>query len=348
MLYKVALISIVSLVAVLSSYNAQGAPSVKLLETNGYLNSDGHYVVLGEILNDGSIPLEFVEVIAQFFDRELNPLIKLSSSTALGIIHPGQISPFAVILKDATLTSSVQSFTLTIGDLNPAEANPAKLAVIFHKLEIVEGNIVVSGRIANDGTILSGNTKAMVVLYNVVGEPIRYDFAFTEPRNILAASSGLFSIKFDVDNISNISGYSISGESSVYAESERIVKIQLPTIERIKEVVNLSDLSVFDQSNRATNSIDAGEPALFTINLSNNMLERYQYTYILQIKDQNDFVVSLSWLVGSLDAKESSTATIAWIPLERGMYIAEAFVWKDLNDAIPMAFRTQSESLRVS
>lgn len=348
MLYKVALISIVILLAVLSSYSVQAAPSVTLLETNGYLNSDGHYVVLGEVLNDGSVPLQFVEVIVEFFDHELNPLITLSSSIALEKIHQGQISPFAVILKDATVAPSVKSFAVTIGDLNPTDVKPAKLAVIFHKMEIVEGSIVVKGRIANDGTALSENTKAMVVLYNVFGEPVRYGFTFTDPRNILATSSGLFSIKFTVDNISSINGYSISSESSVYAETERIVAIQKPTIQRIEEVVNLSDLSVFDQNNRAANSIDVGEPALFEINLSNNILERLQYTYILQIKDQNDFVVSLSWSVGSLDVRESSTATIAWIPLEKGTYRAEAFVWKDINDPVPMAFRTQSESFRVT
>ena len=84
MLYKAALFSIVILLATISSYNvhAQAQTGVKLLKTFGYLDSDKHFVVFGEVVNQGA-PVQFIEVIAQFFDQEFKPLTSVSASIAI-------------------------------------------------------------------------------------------------------------------------------------------------------------------------------------------------------------------------------------------------------------------------
>ena len=349
MLYKAALFSIVILLATISSYDAyaQAQTGVKLLKTFGYLDSDQHFVVFGEVVNQGT-PVQFVEVIAQFFDQELKPLTSVSGSIGIERLHAGQISPFVIMLNDAELAPLVKSFTVSIGNFNPAEEKPRKLDVIFHKVETSEDTVIVSGRIANDGNSLSENTEAMVVLYNAVGEPVRYAFTFTEPRNILPFGSGTFSLNINVENIGTIAGYAIYSESSEYTETKRLLNMQPVTMERVEETVNLTELNVLNQNNQLTNSVDVGEPVLLTISVTNNLLEREQYMYILQIKDQNDFVVSLSWVIDSLGVRESGSATIAWVPLDEGTYKAEAFVWKNLEEAIPLSFRTLNKTFRAT
>lgn len=349
MLYKAALFTIVILLAIISSYDvyAQTQTSVKVLKTFGYLNSEQHFVVFGEVVNEGP-PIQFVEVIAQFFDQQFKPLTSVSGSIAIESLYPGQISPFAIMLNDEQLAPLVKSFAVSIGNFNSAEEKPRKLDVIFHNVETSGDTVIVSGRIANDGSSLSENTKAMVVLYNPVGEPVRYAFTFTDPRNILPFSSGIFSLKINVENAGTIAGYAIYSESSVYAETQRLLKMQPVTMERLEETVNLTDLNVLNKNNQLTNSVDVGEPALFTISVTNNIIERQQYMYILQIKDQDGFVASLSWVIDNLDARESSTATIAWVPLDTGTYKAEAFVWKNLEEAVPLSFRTLDKTFRAT
>jgi hypothetical protein len=251
------------------------------------------------------------------------------------------------VLNDATLAQLVKSFTVSIGSYNPAEEKQAKLDILFHEVEMSENTVTISGRIANDGSALSEDTKAIVVLYNAIGEPIRYAFKFIDPQNVLPFSSGTFSININVENINAIAGYAISSESSVYTEVKRLVKMEPVVMERLQETVNLTDLNTLNQQNRLTDSVNVGEPILFTVSVTNNIPERQQYMYILQVKDQNGFVVSLAWVIDVLDVRESSTSTIAWVALESGRYQAEAFVWKSLEEAIPLSFRTQVRTFGV-
>ena len=349
MLYKAVLFLIVILLATTLSYDihAQTQTSVKLLKTFGYLDSEQHFVVFGEVENQGGT-VQFVEVIAQFFDQELKPLTSVSGSIAIERLHAGQISPFVIRLDDPNLAKMVRTFTVSIGNFNPAEEKQRKLDIISHKVETSEDTITVSGRIANDGSSTSDDTKVMVVLYNPVGEPVRFVSAFTDPRNVLPFSSGTFSLKMDVRDIGTISGYAIYGESSAYTETKRVVKMQSVTMERHEETVNLTELTVLDQNNQLINSANVGEPILFTISVTSNGIERQQYMYILQIKDQNGYVLSLSWVIDSLDVRESSSASIAWVAEERGTYQADAFVWKNLDEAVPLSFRTLNKTFQAT
>ncbi|MGH9877944.1 MAG: hypothetical protein ACRD5H_09915 [Nitrososphaerales archaeon] len=326
---------------------AQTPTSIRLLKTFGYLDSIQHYVVFGEVVNEGS-PVQFVEIIVQFFDQELNPLTTTSGSLGVEILNSGQISPFTTVLNDEQLAPLVKSFTVTIGNFNTAEEKPKKLDVIFHKIETSGDTVKVTGRIANDGSATSEDTKALIVLYNAVGEPVRYGVAFTEPKNVLPFSSGTFSLDMNVANLGTIAGYAIYSESSTYAEVNRVLKMEEFQMTRVQETVKLIELNAFNQNNQPVGSVALGEPVLFAISLANNILERQEYMYILQIKDKNGFVVSLSWAIDSLGVREDSSAKIAWVAVESGMYEAEAFVWNNLEEAAPLSFSTLSSTLSVT
>ncbi len=348
-MYKAVLFSIGILLLLVPSHDgyAQSPTSIRLLKTFGYLDSSQHYIVFGEVVNEGS-PVQFVEIIVQFFDQELKPLTTTSGSLGVEILNAGQISPFTTVLNDEQLAPMVKSFTATIGNFNTAEEKPKKLDVIFHKIETSGDTVKVTGRIANDGSATSENTKALVVLYNAVGEPVRYGVAFTEPKNVLPFSSGTFSLEMNVANLGTIAGYAIYSESSTYAEVNRVLKMEEFQMTRVQETVKLIELNVLNQNNQPASSVVLDEPVLFAISLANNILERQQYMYILQIKDQNGFVVSISWAIDSLGVRESSSAAIAWVAVERGMYEAEAFVWNNLEEAAPLSFRTLSSTLSVT
>ena len=349
MLYIAVLLSISILLLMIPSYDgyAQTQSSIRLLKTFGYLDSSQHYVVFGEVVNEGS-PVQFVEIIVQFFDQELKPLTTTSGSLGIEILNAGQISPFTTILNDEQLAPLVKSFSVTIGNFNTAEEKPKKLDIIFHEIETSGDTVKVIGRVANDGSATSVNTKAMVVLYNAVGEPVRYALAFTEPKNVLPFSSGTFLLNMNVANLGTIAGYAISSESSVYSEVNRVLKMEEFQMTRVQETVNLTEFNVLNKNNQPASSVVVGQPVLFTISLANNILEREEYMYILQIKDQSGFVVTLSWAIDSLGVRESSTAAIAWVPIEGGTYEAEAFVWNNLEEAAPLSFKTLSNTLRVT
>ena len=348
MLYKPVLVSILILLGIFSTYNVQAVPSANVIETYGYLNESGQYVVIGEVVNNGDVPVHFVGLTVTFFDKNHEQIEELSISTALEVIRPGQTSPFAATLLDTKNSSFVSSYDVKIGNVAPTTYKEEKISIIFHKLQ-TEGNmIVISGRIVNDGSSISSNTKAMVVLYNAVGEPVRYASTFPESRNILPFGSALFSIKFQVDNPANISGYAISSESSNYAETKRLVQIQENAMHRVREVADISNLLTLDKNNRIIGSVNVGDPVLVKLNITNTLTENREYTYILQVKDQDRFVASLEWSMGTLPSNKSTIAVIAWVPDASGIYTLEVFVWKSIEEPTPLAFRTLATNLQVT
>jgi hypothetical protein len=346
-LYKAVLLSTIILFSIFSTYNVHAAPSARIIDTYGYLDESGQYVVVGEVVNNGDVPLHFVEVIVTFFDEDKEQLQQLSVSTALVIIHPGQVAPFMVTLRDTQSASLVRTYDAQMGNIAPTTDKERRLSVIFHKLETSEDNIVISGRIANDGTSLSANTKAVVVLYNVLGEPVRFSSVFTDPRNILPFGSALFSTRIKIGDPLQISGYAISAESSTYAETTRLVREQEISLERIREVVDISDLATLDASNRVVSSVGVGNPVLVKLSITNKLAEGRDYTYILQVIDQDGFVSSLSWSAGTLTPRQSNAAIIAWVPSERGTYTLQVFVWKSVEEAVPLAFKTLATNIQV-
>jgi len=64
-----------------------------------------------------------------------------------------------------------------------------------------------------------------------------------------------------------------------------------------------------------------------------NQYDREQdFAFFVQIQDENEFVVSLSWLTGTLTPLQSFTPSQSWIPQYSGTYTATLFVWESLDN----------------
>lgn len=67
-----------------------------------------------------------------------------------------------------------------------------------------------------------------------------------------------------------------------------------------------------------------------TAKITNTQEEIQDFVYIVQIKDENDIVVKLGWISGSLTKHQSFSPSLSWTPKESGIYDAEIFVWDSL------------------
>jgi len=61
------------------------------------------------------------------------------------------------------------------------------------------------------------------------------------------------------------------------------------------------------------------------------------FAYIVQIKYEDGTPVSISTVTGSLAQGQTLTQTISWTPDEPGTYVAEIFIWDDLDSANPLS-----------
>lgn len=74
------------------------------------------------------------------------------------------------------------------------------------------------------------------------------------------------------------------------------------------------------------------EQIMIMTDISNNQDVQQDFAYLTQVKNDNDIVISLSWLTGSLSPRQSFSPAQSWIPTESGIYHIQIFVWESITN----------------
>ena len=74
------------------------------------------------------------------------------------------------------------------------------------------------------------------------------------------------------------------------------------------------------------------EQIMIMADISNNQDTQQNFAYITQVRDNDDVVISLSWLTGSLSPRQSFSPTQSWIPTEHGTYHIQVYVWESIDN----------------
>ena len=90
-----------------------------------------------------------------------------------------------------------------------------------------------------------------------------------------------------------------------------------------ERLVNLSGATLGEH-------IIVNQQVQITAKITNTQDEIQDFVYIVQVKDENDVVVKLGWISGSLTSYQSFSPSLSWTPKESGVYTAEIFVWDSL------------------
>lgn len=74
------------------------------------------------------------------------------------------------------------------------------------------------------------------------------------------------------------------------------------------------------------------EQIMITADISNNQDIQQNFAYITQVRNNDNVVISLSWLTGSLSPRQSFSPAQSWIPTESGIYHIQVFVWNSVSN----------------
>jgi len=79
------------------------------------------------------------------------------------------------------------------------------------------------------------------------------------------------------------------------------------------------------------NSITVGQKVQVSAYVTNNQEKSQLFSYLVQIKDESDYVVSVVWFSDlQLAPNQKLSPSISWIPKNAGEYTAEIFVWEGI------------------
>ena len=69
----------------------------------------------------------------------------------------------------------------------------------------------------------------------------------------------------------------------------------------------------------------------------NNQEYEQDFVFIIQIKETDGVIVSLSWIRGQLSPNQDLEVSQSWSPTKSGNYSIETFVWSSLSDPVPLS-----------
>jgi len=93
---------------------------------------------------------------------------------------------------------------------------------------------------------------------------------------------------------------------------------------------------ILGQNGNVVESVVVGQTNMIFSKIKNTIDFSQDFTYIVQIKDENEDVVSLSWVTGQTIPSQELGMSVSWIPEKSGKYLIERFVWNTIKGAIPL------------
>lgn len=124
--------------------------------------------------------------------------------------------------------------------------------------------------------------------------------------------------------------YGVSDDLDITAKSS--IGSNIPSIQRI----SIEELYVADSNGKQIIELTKDNQIQIISHIHNNQNYPQQFTSIIQITNEQNRIVSLSWITGNLSELQNFELSQSWIPMESGSYNIETFVWKSLDDPSPL------------
>lgn len=83
---------------------------------------------------------------------------------------------------------------------------------------------------------------------------------------------------------------------------------------------------------KISDQVNVNQQVQISADVKNNQEKSQKFVYVVQVKNQNDVIVSLGWISGVLNPGQTFSPALSWTPKISNVYTAEIFVWDVSED----------------
>lgn len=329
--------------------DTQSTLGVKLTNTAPFIYQDeeGYTVVIGEVENTKSFPVNNVRVWVGFFSGQASgsagetPLETVTGTSLLEVIPAKGKSPF--IVRSETPDPEISEVSINILGFNSATQKQQLLEIEPGAL-IVGKTITLDAQITNTGANPTENIKAHLIGYDAFSPPRIVGIQTITLDDL--GSKKTQEISFDGMMDNRASSFKVIAESdNLQSKMTNVNEISLESPTRL---ITINDVDVLDSDGKRISKIKLGQTVDISSQLSifassNNL--KQDYVYYVQVKQFGDKaqVEFLGFAEGKFDSADPQTATVSWTPENEGGFFIETYVW-DL-DAVALAAPSKTVSV---
>lgn len=170
-------------------------PEIKpaILTTSSYFSNIGYYTIVGEVKNYLNVNVQYVKIVATFYDSQDTVIGTDFTYTELDTLKPGQKSPFELSSYPDKINPA--RFKLSV-DYRETGVQPFEgLTILSHTASFDSiGYHKIVGEVQNNGFRQSTYVKLICTYYDSAGVVIGMDYTFTDPTDINKGDTAPFEL----------------------------------------------------------------------------------------------------------------------------------------------------------
>lgn len=330
--------------------DTQSTLGVKLTNTAPFIYKDeqGYTIVLGEIENTKSFPVNNVKIWAGFFSGVAagsageTPLETVTGTSLLDVIPAKGKSPF--MLKSETPDPDISEVTINVLGFNSATQKQQLLDVTPGQLVIGE-TIKVDAKITNNAQDTVSHIKVHLIGYDSFNPPRIVGIQTVQIDDVASKKTG--DVSFDGVMDARASSFKILAESDKL--QSKMTNVDEISLESPTKLITINDIDTLDSSGKHVSKIKIGKTVDITSQLSIQFSAvdgpKQNFAYYAQVKQFGDKapVEFLGVTQGEFDSADPQTVSVRWTPEHEGGFFVETYVW-DL-DAVALAAPSKTVSI---
>lgn len=193
-----------------------------------YVDLNGDWHVVGEVLNKGDVWLGQIRISASLKAQNGSVIDFPAAYTFLNNLPPGEAAGFNVMENSASNSAQVSNYTL---NLEYHESQPVTFALNAYAVNATKnvfGSLVLTGFVQNNGNTESDYTKVVATFYGADGKVVYVGMTSTDPATIPLANRQPFQITVPgADRSALVTSWSLQVESQQFTS---IAEWQTPGI----------------------------------------------------------------------------------------------------------------------
>lgn len=330
--------------------DTQSTLGVKLTNIAPFIYKDdqGYTVVIGELENTKSFPVNNVKVWAGFYSGNSagsageSPLETVTGTSLLSVIPAKGKSPF--VLKSETADSEISEVTINVLGFNSATQKQMNLDVTPGQLIIGE-TIKLDAKITNNAQDAATNIKAHLIGYDSFNPPRIVGIQTVTIEDIESKKTA--DVSFDGKMDPRASSFKILAESD--KSQSKMTNVDDISLESPTRLITINDVDVLGSDGKRASKIKIGQAVDITSQLSIQFSaidkQDQKFAYYVQVKQfgQKATVEFLGVQEGEFDSADPQTISVQWTPEHEGGFFVETYVW-DLN-AVALAAPSKTVSV---
>jgi len=244
---------------------------------------------------------------------------------------------------DGVVLTSSALISWNIGEINFVE--PIYLVGESAKIQVLDADMNLNPEAVDRITVeISSDSDIAGILVDALEtkeDSGLFQAVISFTQNSVSSGNRLYAIPGDsiyskYEDNTLPSPHSILDDLDIQAEAK--LDSGIPPIQRISQVVAFISDSFGVQILEPTINQQLQIVGIIT----NNQNYDQTFSYIIQVKDQDGIVISLSWIQGELASNQSLDLSQSWTPTAAGNYSIETFVWNSLEDQTPLSPKSSS------